>query len=209
VDKKEQSIVRKIVEYEQAMNYEEQQFEQEMTAEERYIESLLAETLAIQTPEGLADRVAHASREYLLESSAKTLEQSLDVALSVDVPEGLSSRVFDASVSQLHGVQPVVIARIGRSVAWRQLALAACVLFAVLVAIRFGSEPMDQPSQQPVVVSNTVLSVEDEELLLEDLNLSEFVYLADSRELAFVDVAESLNGLRNDIELWQYGLLSE
>ncbi|MBC8309586.1 MAG: hypothetical protein ISR75_00680 [Phycisphaerales bacterium] len=191
------------------MNYEEQQFEQEMTAEDRHIDALLAEALVTQTPEGLADRVAHASREYLLESSAKTLEQRLDMAFSVDVPAGLASRVFDASVSQLHNVHPVVIARIGRSVAWRQLALAACVLFAVLVAIRFGSQPLDQYSQQPLVAINAVLSVEDEELLLEDLNLSEFAYLADSRELAFVDVAESLNGLRNDIELWQYGLLSE
>lgn len=191
------------------MDYEELQFEQEMTSEERHIDALLAESLAIQAPDGLTDRIVLASQDLLPESSTKTLEQHLDVAMGVDMPEGLTSRVFDASVSSLHDVRPVVIARIGHSVAWRKLALAACVVFAVLVAIRLGSPRISQPSTQPIVASNAVLSVEDEELLLEDLNLSEFAYLADTRELAFVDVADSFNGIRNDIELWQYGLLSE
>ena len=54
-----------------------------------------------------------------------------------------------------------------------------------------------------------MLSFEEEALLLEDLNLSEYAYLADTRELAFADVADSFNNMRADIELWQLGLLTE
>ncbi len=191
------------------MDYEKQQFEHEMSPEERHIEALLSDAFVVSSPEGLADRIALASTEQLLESSSISMEQQLDVALKTTTPVGLSSRVYGASVSHLHEVQPVVVARIGQRVAWRQFALAACVVFAVLVAVRFGTQQVERPSEQPLFASNAVLSVEDEELLLEDLNLSEFAYLADTRELAFADVAAGLNDLRNDIELWQYGLLSE
>ena len=93
-----------------------------------------------------------------------------------------------------------------------KVALAACVAFAILVAIRFGTQSQTpahlQPSQLEIASSN-VLSAEDEELLFEDLNLSEYAYLTDTRELAFADVAIGLNSMRSDIELWQYGLLTD
>ena len=85
----------------------------------------------------------------------------------------------------------------------------------MLVAIRFGTQltPPATPTQfqpsQLEVASNDVLSAEDEELLFEDLNLSDYAYLTDTRELAFADVAIGLNSMRSDIELWQYGLLTD
>ena len=112
-----------------------------------------------------------------------------------------------ASIHDLHSEQPDVIARIDRRAIWREVALAASIVFAVFVAIRFGPEQTIAPETR--IASNAILSMEDEELLLEDLNLSEFAYLTDTRELAFADVAVGLESLRNDIELWQYGLLSD
>jgi hypothetical protein len=191
------------------MDYEEQQFECEMSSEERSIEGILSDALAVQSPKGLADRVVLASTEQLFESSIVSMEQHLDLSFKITSPEGLASRVYDASVSHIHEVQPKVVARIGQITAWRQLALAACVVFAVLVAVRFGTHRVERSAEQPLIASSAVLSVEDEELLLEDLNLSEFAYLADTREIVFADVAVGLNDIRNDIELWQYGLLSE
>ncbi len=82
----------------------------------------------------------------------------------------------------------------------------------MLVAIRFGTQtpsPTELQPSQLQIASNNVLSAEDEELLFEDLNLSDYAYLTDTRELAFADVAIGLNNMRSDIELWQYGLLTD
>ena len=88
--------------------------------------------------------------------------------------------------------------------------MAACIVLAVLAAVRFGAQPKLQHERIAVAVATVeVLSVEEEGLLLEDLDLTEFDYLASTRELAFADVALSMNSLRNDLELWQYGLLTE
>ncbi len=189
------------------MEREKRQFERDLTPEERKIDDLLADAMQVPVPEGLADRIATASKDALLEGQ-------LDVALKVQIPTGLSKRVFAASMSSLHET-PTVIGRVGHMVLWRQVAMAACVVFAVLVAIRFGTQSSKQQTQ-PLVERNSVavldaevLSVEEEGLLLEDLDLTEFDYLAGTRELAFADVAESMNSLRNDLELWQYGLLAE
>ena len=59
------------------------------------------------------------------------------------------------------------------------------------------------------IAASEVLTVEEEGLLLADLNLGEYAYLADTRELAFADVAMDFDMLRDDLELWQYGLLQE
>jgi anti-sigma-K factor RskA len=191
------------------MEHEKRQFEQDLAPQEREIEGLLGEAMKISPPAGLSSRIAAASTDALLEGQ-------LAAALVTTAPDGLSNRVFTASVSALHET-PAVIGRVGFSATWRKLALAACVVFAVFVAVRFWAQPQTQPQPQSqphermvvAVATDEVLSVEEEGLLLEDLDLTEFDYLASTRELAFADVALSMNSLRNDLELWQYGLLTE
>ena len=133
----------------------------------------------------------------------------MSTAFEVRAPEGLSARVYSASVHELQQEQPAVIARIGNSVVWREAALAASIVFAVVIAIQFGSDSSELTLTHTTVAVNEVLSVEDEQLHYEDLNIGEYSYLAATRELAFADIAIGLNGLRDDIELWNYGLLSE
>lgn len=191
------------------MEHEERQFEQEMSSQERQLENMLSEALVSPSPEGLSERIVSASLPALVEASDEALEQQLAVALTTSSPSGLSDRIYDASISHLDRHVDPVVARIGPLEIWRQVALAASVVFAVFLAYQIAPEASNQPAVEHLVVSNTVLSIEDEELLFEDLNLSDYAYLADTRELAFADVAVDLAGLRNDIELWQYGLLSE
>jgi hypothetical protein len=194
------------------MKYENGHFEQEQnpdfTPEELQLEGLLSDAMQVRSPAGLSNRVADASIDALIEGQ-------LDNAMSVAAPKGLCERIYSSSVASLQE-RPAVVGRIGISVIWRQVAMAACVVFAVLVGIRFGVQSSLQQGQSTdrssVAIASTdveVLSVEEEGLLLEDLNLTEFDYLAGTRELAFADVAQSMNSLRNDIELWQYGLLTE
>jgi hypothetical protein len=115
-----------------------------------------------------------------------------------------------ASLLELKGESPV-IGRIGFTVKMQRLALAACVVFAVLVAIQ-----MENSTPRVVTtVTNTamqeshLLSPEEEGYLLDDLNLGDYAYIANARELSFAEVSFELNGLREDLELWQYGLLTE
>ena len=191
------------------MENEERQFEQEMTPEERHLDAMLSDAMDVCVPQGLCDRVISVSQSTLDESCDKLLEQQLDAAFEVTAPQGLSARVYSASINELQHEQPVVVARIGASVVWREGALAACIVLAVFLAIQFGQDSEEHSTAHTTVALNEVLSVEDEELLYEDLDIGEYAYLADTRELAFVDIAIGLNGLRDDIELWNYGLLSE
>lgn len=187
--------------------------EPELTPEETRLEQLLPEALGVTPPMGLADRVEQASIDSLSRAHDLQFEQQLDAACSYPCPEGIAASVFAASVASLPNAtefeSEVVIARIGQQVHWQQVALAACLTFAALVAIRLGVTTPQNTGVLPTMAHNTVLSVEEEELLLEDLNLSDYAYLTDTRELAFADVAASLNSIRDDIELWQYGLLTE
>ena len=192
------------------MDHEERQFEQNLSPKERALDAMLSQAFmpAPPTKDSIL-RIVAASAEHLPLDVQRNLdvglEQDLDCALAVQAPKNLSARIFETTVLELGG-QPV-IATIGRSVVWRKVALAACLVFAVFVAIRFSPE---QPIAQPMhVATNEVLNTEDEGLLLADLNLSEYAYLADTRELAFADVAMDFDMLRSDIELWQYGLLHE
>jgi hypothetical protein len=139
------------------------------------------------------------------------LNDQLEVACAIPERTGLADRCFKASVSSLQVEnEPIaVITPIEEKSRWYQVALAACLVFAALVAIRLGTQSQPTTFDNKTVASNEVLSVEEEGLLLEDLNLSEYTYLADTRELAFADVTESFNSLRDDIELWQHGLFTE
>lgn len=187
--------------------------EPELTSEEIRLEQLLPEALGVTPPSGLVDRVEQASINSLTGATDPQFEQQLDVACSYPCPKDLASTVYAASVASLPNStefeSEVVIARIGKQVHWQQVALAACLTFAALVAIRLGVTTPETTSVHSAVAFNGVLSIEEEELLLEDLNLSEFAYLTDTRELAFADVAASFNSIRDDIELWRYGLLTE
>jgi len=209
------------------MEPEKSQFDQGMTPQEQMLEDLLARALRVTPPSGLSDRVAGASIASIRAVSGQTLEQQLDMALASSLRDGMNTRIFEASVSSLpshiHDEPSPVLARINVSVLMRQVALAACLAFAAILAIYFSSTPsLPAAYGAKASVSSTVgsmvatssnsadvLSVEDEELLLEDLHLSQYTYLTDTREMAFADIAVELNGLRDDIELWQFGLLNK
>ena len=189
------------------MDNKERQFEQQLTQQELALDAMLGEAFAPITSAQRVSRIAAASAAFLpasVQSEPDTsMDEQLHVALAVDAPSGLADRVWYASAPYLYG-QPV-LATIGSSVVWRQAALAACVVFAVLLALRFSPEH----STNLQIATSEVLTVEEEGLLLADLNLGEYAYLADTRELAFADVAMDFDMLRDDLELWQYGLLQE
>ena len=195
------------------MEHENRHFEPELTPEERRLEQLLSEAVGVTSPAGLSDRVEQASIGALSGADNLHFEQQLDVACSYRCPVDLSASVYAASVASLHGEatsdSAPVLARIGTPVQWRQVALAASLTFAALISIRIGVTNSQDTNVVSTIASNSVLSFEEEALLLEDLNLSEYAYLADTRELAFADVADSFNNIRADIELWQLGLLTE
>ena len=164
-------------------------------------DALLALATNAEAPEDLADRVMAASVPLLAQTSA--FEELLEAATKVEVPEGLADRVMSASLKELRGESPV-IGRVGFALKMQRLALAACVVFAVLVAIQ-----MDVNTPALAVQHNQLLSAEEEGHLLEDLDLGDYMYLADARELNFADISTELAGLQQDLELWQYGLLTE
>jgi hypothetical protein len=168
---------------------------------------LLEEATCVDTPAGLADCVMVASVSML---GSPEFQNALSSVSKVKTPLGLEDRVMAASLLELKGESPV-IGRIGFTVKMQRLALAACVVFAVLVAIQ-----MENSTPRVVTtVTNTamqeshLLSPEEEGYLLDDLNLGDYAYIANARELSFAEVSFELNGLREDLELWQYGLLTE
>ena len=178
------------------------------SSQDQKVEDLLAKAHCSEVPEHLAERVMAASAPMLSISPEDVeLAELLDVAAQVATPAGLADRIMAASAPQL-GKQPV-IARIGFVGTVQRLALAACVVFAVLVAIRLDQGSSPRTVDLLAFQGNKILSVEEEGYLLEDLNLGEYAYLADTRELDFNEIATELNGLRRDLELWQYGLLAE
>mgnify|MGYP006439462537 FL=1 len=190
------------------MDNEERQFEQQLTQQELALDAMLGEAFAPITSAQRVSRIAAESAAllpaYVQSEPDTSMDEQLHVALAVDAPGGLADRVWNASAPYLYG-QPV-LATIGSSVVWRQAALAACVVFAVLLAIPFSPE---HSTNLQIASTSEVLTVEEEGLLLADLNLGEYAYLADTRELAFADVAMDFDMLRDDLELWQYGLLQE
>ncbi len=168
---------------------------------------LLEEATCVDTPAGLADCVMVASVSML---GSPEFQNALSSVSKVKTPLGLEDRVMAASLLELKGESPV-IGRIGFTVKMQRLALAACVVFAVLVAIQ-----MENSTPRVVTtVTNTamqeshLLSPEEEGYLLDDLNLGDYAYISNARELSFAEVSFELNGLREDLELWQYGLLTE
>ncbi|MEE2912321.1 MAG: hypothetical protein VX436_00790 [Planctomycetota bacterium] len=195
------------------MEQENRYSESELTPEEQRLEKLLSDAIGITPPAGLADRVAKASLASLSGANDAQIEKQLDEAYSSKYSVDLASSVYATSVSSLHSEETLdqdpVLARINSSVQWRQVALAASLTFAALISIRIGVTNSQNSNLPPMIVSNNILSFEDESLLLEDLNLSEYTYLTDTRELAFAEVAESIHSMRADIELWQYGLLTD
>ena len=195
------------------MEHENQHSEPELTPEERRLEQLLPEAMGVTPPAGLSDRVQQASIGAISQADDLQFKQQLDEACSYRCPVDLSASVYSASVASLHGVatpdSAPILARVGTPVQWRQVALAACLTFAALISIRIGVTNSQNTNIVSTIASNSVLSFEEEALLLEDLNLSEYAYLADTRELAFADVADSFSNMRADIELWQLGLLTE
>jgi len=170
--------------------------------------ALLGEATYSEPPTGLTEGVMAASTSML---GSPEFHNALSRATKIETPAGLEDRVMAASLRELQS-EPTVIGRVGFAVKLQRLALAACVVFAVLVAIR-----MDVHSTPRVVTKATtvttqesqLLSAEEESYLFDDLNLSEYTYLADARELNFKELSYELDGLREDLELWQYGLLTE
>ena len=195
------------------MENENRHSEPELTPQERRLEQLLPEAVGVTPPAGLSDRVEQASIGAISGADDLQFEQQLDEACLYRCPVELSASVYATSVASLHDAttsdSEPVLARIGTPVQWRQVALAACLTFAALISILISVTNSQNTNVISTIALNSVPSSEDEALLLEDLNLSEYTYLADTRELAFADVADSFSSMRADIELWQLGLLSE
>ena len=188
------------------------------TPEERMLDASLSEAMQPSRPQGLEANVFSASRLHLtkqdvhqIEQSNETIEALLSTAYSLEVDESISSRVFNASVSSLPHSQPAVIATIGSPSNWRQLAAAACLLITTVIAIRFGIvERVEPVSPENHFASTMPISIEDsEQYLLDELQLEDYSLISDTQELAYADIASSFNSLRDDIVLWQSGLLTE
>jgi hypothetical protein len=178
--------------------------------EDQNVEDLLSQALSTnELPEGFSDRVMAASAPMLpLSPEAVELDAMLADATRVESPDGLTDRVMAASLKELHGESPV-IGRVGFVETIQRLALAACIVLAVFVAVRMDIGSPRRVVKQVALQDSKVLSVEEEGYLLDDLSFGEYAYLADTRELDFAELAVELNGIRNDLELWQYGLLTE
>lgn len=153
----------------------------------------------------MGSRNGHPESTEGLSATQQRLDALVGQALASQSPPGLSQRVGRASAPFLAAAPEPVILRLDRRVAVRRLALAACVGLAALVAVRVAVTPVPLPTLSVA----GVLSVEAESQLLEDLDLGQYAYLAETRDLAFVDLAVDLDAIRADLELWQYGLLTE
>jgi hypothetical protein len=177
-----------------------------MLAGDKELEDLISVATQSGVPAGLTDRIMTASAPLLSQTSE--LDDLLVEATKVEIPTGLADRVMRASLVDLRSKSPV-IGHIGFAVKMQRLALAACVVFAVLIAIRMDVHSTPDATMQVVVQESQLLSPEEEGYLLDDLNLGEYAYLADARNLSFTELSSELNGLHQDLELWQYGLLTE
>ena len=201
------------------MNYEDcHQNESDWTPEERMLDASLSESMQSSRPYGLEASVFSASRlhlakqdEHQIEQSNETIEALLNKAYALQVDESVSNRVFNASVGSLSHSQPAVITTIGSPSNWRQLGVAACLLVTTVVAIRFGVVERVEPVNPEIYfASTTPISIEDsEQYLLDELQLEDYSLISDTQELAYADIASSFNSLRDDIVLWQSGLLTE
>ena len=194
------------------MNYEEShQGERDWTPEERMLDASLSEAMQSPHPQGLEASVFSASRLHLSkqnECSDDAFEELLHQAYSTTHDHSIAERVFNASVSSLQLPQSDVIATIGTISKWRQLAAAACLLLTTVIAIRYGMvERVDPVSPENHYAS---VSIEDNErYLLDELQLEDYSLISETQELAYADIANSFNSLRDDIALWQSGLLTE
>jgi len=194
------------------MNYEEShQAERDLTPEERMLEASLSEAMQPPRPQGLEANVFGASRLHLSKQnkcSDDAFEELLHQAYSTTHDHSIAERVFNTSVSSLKLPQSDVIATIGTTSKLRQLAAAACLLLTTVIAIRFGMvERVEPVSPENHYVS---VSIEDNErYLLDELQLEDYSLISDTQELAYADIANSFNSLRDDIALWQSGLLTE
>ncbi|MCH2146580.1 MAG: hypothetical protein MK073_02015 [Phycisphaerales bacterium] len=201
------------------MNYEDcHQNESDWTPEERMLDASLSEAMQSSCPQGLEASVFSASRLHLtkqddhqIEQSNEAIEALLNKAYALQVDESISSRVFNASVASLPHSQTAVIATIGSPSNWRQLAAAACLLLTTVIAIRFGMvERVEPANPENHFESFASVSIEDNEgYLLDELELEDYSLISDTQELAYADIASSFNSLRDDIALWQSGLLTE
>ena len=192
------------------MEPENQSFEEKRGPLEQELDALLTNALHVIPPEGLSDRVVEASIASINNARYQVVEHQLEEAFAIPDLKGLTSGVFQASVSSLPVPElqspQVVIAKFDARILWRQVALAACLVFAALIAVQVDRHTT--VSMDTTMVAEA-LSPEEEALLLEDLNLGEYAYLSDTHELAFADITKGLVNLRDDLELWQFGLLTE
>lgn len=184
------------------------------TPEERMLDASLSEAMQSPRPQGLEASVFSASRLHLskqIDCSDESLEALLHHAYAMQVDDSIADRAFNASVSSLPLSQSEVVATIGTSSKWRQLAAAACLLLTTVIAIRFGMvERVEPVHPETHYASVAPASIEDSErYLLDELQLEDYSLISDSQELAYADIASSFNSLRDDIALWQSGLLTE
>jgi len=187
------------------MGLEREYFESNMTEDERMLDAFLSHAMQTEVPNGLSERVWQASRASI---GSTQIESQLEQAYDQQTPTGLEDRVFSSTLDSLPQVTPTIVGRVGTVARWQQVAIAAGLILTTLIAIRFGL-PQHAVVSHNSTVAFALLSVEEESFLLDDFEMGEYDYLAGTRELAFADVADSFNSVRQDMELWQYGLLND
>jgi hypothetical protein len=114
-------------------------------------------------------------------------------AARTSIPRDLADTVYDATVGLLWRRQAPIPLRATRSPVWSQLAMAASLGLAFLVAAVF----MRAPDQMEQPVSLGVLPVEAERLLFEP----SVDYLLDTRDLTYTDLLGDLERLERELEL--------
>ena len=195
------------------MDFPQRDVEPEWTDEEAAVDSLLERLYGeASIPEYLVERVWTRSCSRLSNNSSD-LKNQMKEAFTPSSSEAISERIFVASVKSLpKNEKETVLARIGFVSHFRQIAIAATLILTTVVAMQFDAFKSQQPTAPQSREFYAEIRIADEDdYLLDSIELGDYVYLTevDSKEFAYADIATSFNSVRDDIELWQSGLLFE
>ena len=186
--------------------------EPEWTDEDSVVDALLKQLYGdASIPEHLAEQVWTQSCPHL-SNSMFDLEDQIKEAFTSSSSGALSEQIFAASVQSLPKNEEPVLARICSANYFRQIAIAATLILSTVIAMQFDTFNSQEPAVLKFNESYAGISLtDDNSYLLDSVELGDYAYLTeiDSREFAYVDLAVSFNSVRDDIELWQSGLLFE
>ena len=194
------------------MDLPQRNVESEWTDEDSAVDALLKQLYGdASIPEHLTEQVWIQSYPHL-SNNAFDFENQIQEAFTSSPSEVLSERVFTASVQSLPKKEEPVLARICGANYFRQIAIAATLILSTVIAMQFDTFNSQEPVVSKFKESYAGISFSDDNsYLLDNVELGDYTYLTeiDSKEFAYADLAISFNSVRDDIELWQSGLLFE